>query len=74
MHRMDAAAGVHDSWSIVGVKHKMPKMPMSCRSSVLTRAHVQVAIGGLRPVFPPYTPEDYKHLAEGCWQADPAAR
>ncbi len=41
---------------------------------MLTHVHVQVAIGGLRPVFPPYTPEDYRNLAEGCWQAEPTTR
>ncbi|GIL97177.1 hypothetical protein Vretimale_2919 [Volvox reticuliferus] len=34
----------------------------------------QVALRGLRPVFPPHTPPDYQALAERCWHADPKKR
>jgi hypothetical protein len=30
--------------------------------------------GGLRPCFPPGTPEGYVALAQHCWAADPSQR
>jgi serine/threonine protein kinase len=34
----------------------------------------QVAVSGMRPVFPSFTPRDYKTLAEACWNTDPEKR
>ena len=34
----------------------------------------RVAVQGLRPVFPPFCPAEYRALAEACWAADPDAR
>ncbi|PNH11071.1 Mitogen-activated protein kinase kinase kinase MLK4 [Tetrabaena socialis] len=34
----------------------------------------QVAVQGLRPVLPPYTPPAFRLLVESCWDASPHAR
>jgi hypothetical protein len=34
----------------------------------------QVAVVGLRPAFPDFTPYEYRNLAERCWQQDPEQR
>ncbi|WIA33746.1 hypothetical protein OEZ86_006861 [Tetradesmus obliquus] len=34
----------------------------------------QVAVCGLRPAFPDFTPSEYRALAEACWQAEPERR
>eukprot|EP00775_Hariotina_reticulata_P009645 gene9645-9805_t len=34
----------------------------------------QVAMNGLRPTFPDFTPHEYRALAERCWQPEPEAR
>jgi len=34
----------------------------------------QVAVVGLRPAFPEFTPYEYRNLAERCWLPDPDKR
>jgi hypothetical protein len=34
----------------------------------------KVAVLGLRPTLPPFTPADYRSLVEDCWHQDPFKR
>lgn len=54
-----------------GCGRRCPELPAS---AVCLRLLVQVALGGLRPIFPPHTPLEYSQLAQRCWQAKPQDR
>lgn len=52
-----------------------PHMPCR-RAAGIPRALVghKVAVLGLRPTLPPFTPADFRALVEDCWHQDPEKR
>lgn len=49
---------------------------LGCDHAGIPRALLghQVAVVGLRPAFPDFTPYEYRNLAERCWQQEPEQR
>jgi hypothetical protein len=52
------------------------RSPRSCHAAGIPRALVghKVAVLGLRPTLPPFTPPEYRSLVEDCWHGDPDKR